>query len=80
MVHPLSAAWPSVPRLRIAGASILTIDHHKKPINNQANPSDDTRSVGSTGKAALVDAALGLYRERGRLGLLGGPVLPPYTQ
>jgi hypothetical protein len=46
------------------GASILTIDHHKKPINNLANPIDDI--LGSTGKAALVDAALGLYRERGK--------------
>jgi hypothetical protein len=52
---------------RTTGASILTVDHHRKPLSEQANPIDDTRSVGSTGKAALVDAALGIYRERGRL-------------
>jgi hypothetical protein len=46
------------------GAAILTIDHHRKPLSHQANPIDDI--LGSTGKAALVDAALGLYRERGR--------------
>ncbi len=48
------------------GAAILAVNHHKKPTGRQANPIDDTRSVGSTGKAALVDAALGLHRERGR--------------
>ena len=49
---------------KATGAAILTVDHHKKPIGSQANPIDDI--LGSTGKAALVDAALGLYRERGR--------------
>ncbi len=49
---------------RATGAAILTIDHHRKPLGHQANPIDDL--LGSTGKAALVDAALGLYRERGR--------------
>jgi hypothetical protein len=49
---------------RATGAAILTTDHHRKPLGHQANPIDDI--LGSTGKAALVDAALGLYRERGR--------------
>jgi hypothetical protein len=49
---------------RTTGAAILTIDHHRKPLGHQANPIDDI--LGSTGKAAMVDAALGLYRERGR--------------
>lgn len=46
-------------------AAILTIDHHKKPTGlASADPIDDI--MGSTGKSAMVDAALGLYRERGR--------------
>jgi len=49
---------------KATGAAILTVDHHKKPINSLANPIDDI--LGSTGKAAIVDAALGIYRERGR--------------
>ena len=51
---------------KVTGAAILTVDHHKKPMGNLANPIDDTHGVGSTGKAALVDAALGVYREWGK--------------
>jgi DNA-binding transcriptional ArsR family regulator len=49
---------------KTSGAAILTIDHHKKLNGTFADPIDDI--MGSTGKAANVDAALGLYRERGK--------------
>ena len=49
---------------RATGTAVLMVDHHKKPLRGQADPIDDI--LGSTGKAAVVDAALGLYCERGR--------------
>ena len=40
--------------------AILLIDHHRKPSGFQADPVDDI--LGTTAKAAVADAALGLYR------------------
>jgi DNA-binding transcriptional ArsR family regulator len=40
--------------------AILLIDHHRKPSGFLADPVDDI--LGSTAKAAVADAALGLYR------------------
>lgn len=44
---------------------VLLVDHHHKMVGNPDAISD---ILGSTGKAAVVDTALGLYRERGKLG------------
>jgi hypothetical protein len=41
--------------------AILLIDHHRKPSGFLADPVDDI--LGSTAKAAVADAALGLYRD-----------------
>jgi len=46
--------------------AILLIDHHRKPAGMESNPIDDI--LGSTGKAAVADAALGLFREQGKHG------------
>jgi len=46
--------------------AILLIDHHRKPSGMVANPIDDI--LGSTAKAAVADAALGLFREQGKHG------------
>jgi hypothetical protein len=46
------------------GVTILFVDHHRKNGNAPDDPIDDI--LGSTGKAAVVDAAMGLYRERGK--------------
>jgi len=43
---------------------LLVIDHHKKPNGFNNDPIDDI--IGSTGKAATADAAIGLYRSNGR--------------
>lgn len=48
------------------GEAILLVDHHKKPGAFNSDPIDDI--LGSTGKAAVADCALGLYRERGKPG------------
>ncbi len=40
--------------------AILLIDHHRKPSGFAADPVDDI--LGTTAKAAVADAALGLYR------------------
>jgi hypothetical protein len=48
------------------GIAILLLDHHRKNTGMMADPIDDI--LGSTGKAAVVDAALGLYREKGKRG------------
>lgn len=45
-------------------ASILIIDHHHKGITDQRDPLNDI--LGSTAKGAIIDTALGLYRERGK--------------
>jgi len=45
--------------------AILLVDHHRKP-GFVSDPIDDV--MGSTGKAAVADCALGLYRERGKPG------------
>ena len=46
---------------------ILTLDHHKKP-GAMRDVIDDI--VGSTGKAAVIDTAWGLYKERGKQGAM----------
>jgi hypothetical protein len=43
---------------------LLLNDHHRKPSMYGADPVDDI--LGSTGKAAVVDTALGLYRQKGK--------------
>jgi len=47
--------------------TILPIDHHRKRSGLGADPIDDL--LGSTAKAAVADAVLALYRERGRQGV-----------
>ncbi len=44
---------------------LLTVDHHKKP---GALPDVIDDILGSTGKAAVIDTAWGLYKERGKKG------------
>jgi hypothetical protein len=44
---------------------VLTVDHHKKP---GALPDVIDDILGSTGKAAVIDTAWGLYKDRGRQG------------
>lgn len=46
--------------------AILLIDHHRKPSGLVVNPIDDI--LGSTAKAAVADAAIGLFREQGKHG------------
>ena len=46
--------------------AILMIDHHRKSSGMLADPIDDI--LGSTAKAAVVDAVLGLYRQQGKRG------------
>lgn len=50
------------------GAGLLAIDHHRKPSGVIADPIDDI--LGSTGKGAVADSVMGLYRERGKKGAL----------
>ena len=45
-------------------SAILLIDHHRKKGNGSDDPVDDI--LGTTAKAAVVDAVLGLYRESGK--------------
>jgi hypothetical protein len=47
-------------------AAVLVIDHHRKPAGFVGDPVDDI--VGSTAKAAVADAALGLFKEQGKAG------------
>ena len=42
----------------------LIVDHHTKPSGFNGNPIDDI--IGSTAKAAVLDVAIGLYREQGK--------------
>lgn len=54
-------------RIAIANdIAILLVDHHKKSSGMGANPIDDI--IGSTGKAAVCDCALGLYKEQAKGG------------
>jgi len=46
--------------------AILLVDHHRKNGGFDNNPVDDI--LGSTGKAAVCDCILGLYREQGKRG------------
>lgn len=46
--------------------AMLVIDHHRKTNAFIADPIDDI--MGATGKAAVADAAIGLYKERGKAG------------
>jgi hypothetical protein len=47
-------------------ATILLIDHHAKRAGYANDVVDDV--LGSTGKTAVADAILGLYKERGKMG------------
>lgn len=47
------------------GCCVLMLDHHHKMVGNPDAISD---ILGSTGKGAVADTALGLYRERGKIG------------
>lgn len=47
-------------------AAIILIDHHKKRGDN--NPDAIADILGSTGKGAMADTIIGLYRERGKAG------------
>jgi hypothetical protein len=49
-----------------ANACILLVDHHRKTNGFGADVVDDV--MGSTGKAAVADTVLGLYRKRGERG------------
>lgn len=40
---------------------VMALDHHNKPKGNNPNPIDDI--LGSTAKAAVLDTAMGLYRD-----------------
>lgn len=46
--------------------AVLMVDHHRKPGGLGADVIDDV--MGSTGKAAVADAILGLYKQQGRAG------------
>lgn len=46
--------------------TILAIDHHTKPSGYDSDPIDDL--LGSTGKSAVPDCVMGLYREQGKKG------------
>jgi hypothetical protein len=46
-----------------ADRAVVLCDHHRKP-SFESDPIDDI--LGSTAKAAVVDTAIGLYRERGK--------------
>jgi len=46
--------------------ALLLIDHHRKSGGFEASPIDDI--LGSTAKAAVADAVIGLYREQGKHG------------
>jgi DNA-binding transcriptional ArsR family regulator len=48
------------------GVAILLVDHHRKPAGFEGNPVDDI--MGSSAKAAVADALLGLFKEQGRRG------------
>lgn len=41
--------------------SILIVDHHAKPKGNNPNPIDDI--MGSTAKSAVLDTAMGIYKD-----------------
>jgi len=45
-------------------AAIVVIDHHTKPRPTSGDPVDDV--IGSTGKSAVCDTILGLYRKHGK--------------
>ncbi len=49
-----------------SNCAILVVDHHRKRTGEYADPISDI--LGSTAKGALLDTALGLYKERGRAG------------
>jgi len=50
----------------VLDVAILVIDHHRKSGPMGPNPIDDI--MGSTGKAAVTDTAMGLYKEQGKRG------------
>ncbi len=46
--------------------AVLAVDHHRKTSAEYSDPVDDI--MGTTGKSAVADALLGLYRKRGKIG------------
>lgn len=46
--------------------ALLLVDHHRKSAGGSGDAIDDV--MGSTSKAAVADAAMGIYRERGKKG------------
>jgi DNA-binding transcriptional ArsR family regulator len=48
--------------------SIMLVDHHRKTLGFNSDPIDDI--FGSTGKAAVLDTAIGLYKEQGKAGAI----------
>lgn len=64
-VGVMTAMMGNLQELAQAGDRCLVLnDHHRKPSATGADPIDDI--LGSTGKAAVVDTAWGLYRHRGK--------------
>jgi hypothetical protein len=65
MTHVLSGLQRLAMDREIA---ILVIDHHGKPRGANPDPIDDI--LGSTGKGAVADCIVGLYREQGKKGAI----------
>lgn len=66
-MDPASSTWVMAGLQRLAidrGLTVLVIDHHRKRNGFDSDVIDDV--LGATGKTAVLDAALGLYRERGK--------------
>lgn len=66
-VEDTTAALDPLQRLALDyGCSVVLVDHHRKPAGGVDDVINDV--LGSTGKAAVADAIIGLYRDRGRQG------------
>jgi len=66
-VTPTTVVMGALQRLALAHrCTILVVDHHRKPGVSGADLIDSV--LGSTGKTAVADAIVGLFRERGQLG------------
>lgn len=53
-----------------AGATVILVDHHNKVKQNEKTLDPVTDVLGSTGKGAVADAIMGLYRIEGRPGAI----------
>jgi hypothetical protein len=49
---------------QLCNVAVMLVDHHRKLAGGDGSPIDDI--LGSTAKAAVADAALGLFREQGK--------------